>query len=71
MFGTVQVPGLKPPAVSKEEQTEVVLRGSRNGDSRDGGDCRLVASDTRRKAPAPPADLQLGNRVSALAATST
>lgn len=41
------------------------------GDSRDGEGCGLAASGTRRKDSAPPADLQLGKRVSALAALST
>lgn len=41
------------------------------GDSRDGEGCGLAASGTRRKASAPSADLQLGNRVSALAVLST
>ena len=71
MFGTLQVPGLKPPAVLKAEWMEAVLGGLGNGDSRDGEGCRLVALGTGRKATAPPADLQLGNRVSALTAMST
>lgn len=41
------------------------------GDSRDGEGCGLAASGTRRKDSAPPADLQLGKRVSTLAALST
>lgn len=36
-----------------------MLGGSGNGISRDGADCRLVALGTRKKAPAPVADLQL------------
>lgn len=68
MFGALKVSGLKPPQVVLKES---VLGGSRNGDSHDGEGCRLVASGTRRKDPAPSADLQLRNRVRALAAMST
>lgn len=50
---------LKPQLYEKREAGRVCACWSRNGDSHDGEDCKLVTSDTKRGALSLPADGQL------------
>lgn len=60
--------GPEHPTVQMEEHSESVFIGLGKGDSRDGKGWKLVISDTRREAAAPPADQQLQSRFDAMVA---